>query len=143
MSRTKAQLIERAESLGIKNGADIPYDQLAAMIHDIQAGGALARANTKKPTSTKRKAIQRSRPASPSTVTARAAGPINEQQTVIAAPTAGRPIRTNFRVTFYSDHEGMWRWNLKSVNGEIVADSSEGYVTKWGCKRAFKKAIGY
>lgn len=27
----------------------------------------------------------------------------------------------------YPDQEGDWRWRLRASNGEIVADSAEGY----------------
>ena len=45
-------------------------------------------------------------------------------------------------VMFYLDKADEWRWRLVAGNGKVVADSSEGYVTKWGCKRGFKKSIG-
>ncbi len=28
----------------------------------------------------------------------------------------------------YDDRAGEWRWQLKSANGKIVADSAEGYT---------------
>lgn len=30
----------------------------------------------------------------------------------------------------YKDRAGEWRWNLKSTNGNIIADSGEGYINK-------------
>ncbi len=30
----------------------------------------------------------------------------------------------------YSDVRGEWRWRLKSSNGNIIADGSEGYRNK-------------
>lgn len=32
------------------------------------------------------------------------------------------------RVEIYRDASGEWRWRRKAPNGEVVADSSEGYV---------------
>ncbi len=46
------------------------------------------------------------------------------------------------KVHIYRDQAGEWRWNLVAANGKIVADSAEGYKTKWGCKRAVKKFLG-
>jgi uncharacterized protein YegP (UPF0339 family) len=34
----------------------------------------------------------------------------------------------------YKDAHGEWRWRLKSANGRIIADSSEGYSSKQSCK---------
>lgn len=44
------------------------------------------------------------------------------------------------KVKYYKDHEGKWRWNLRS-NGRIIADSGQGYATKWNVKRAAKRAL--
>ncbi|MGY3264629.1 MULTISPECIES: DUF1508 domain-containing protein [unclassified Lysobacter] len=30
----------------------------------------------------------------------------------------------------------QWRWRLVADNGEIIADSSEGYVSKYDCEYA-------
>ncbi len=30
----------------------------------------------------------------------------------------------------YKDRQGYWRWQLKSSNGNVIADSGEGYVNK-------------
>jgi uncharacterized protein DUF1508 len=45
-------------------------------------------------------------------------------------------------ILFYKDARGEWRWRLEARNHNIVADSSEGYKTKWGCKRAARKFLG-
>jgi uncharacterized protein YegP (UPF0339 family) len=34
----------------------------------------------------------------------------------------------------YKDSSGEWRWRLKAANGNIVADSAEGYSSKQNCK---------
>lgn len=33
-------------------------------------------------------------------------------------------------VTVFQDDAGEWRWHRKAVNGEIISDSSEGYVDR-------------
>ena len=38
--------------------------------------------------------------------------------------------REGDRVTVFQDEVGEWRWNRKAENGEIIADSAEGYVDK-------------
>jgi uncharacterized protein YegP (UPF0339 family) len=34
----------------------------------------------------------------------------------------------------YQDTGGKWRWRLKAANGQIVADSGQGYSSKQACK---------
>lgn len=36
----------------------------------------------------------------------------------------------------YQDTVGDYRWRLRAANGEIVADSGEGYLTRGNAKRA-------
>lgn len=36
----------------------------------------------------------------------------------------------------YEDSRGEWRWRLVAENGEIVADSAEGYDSKSNAERA-------
>ncbi len=33
----------------------------------------------------------------------------------------------------YRDTRGEWRWNYKSSNGNVIADSGEGYRNKSDC----------
>lgn len=40
---------------------------------------------------------------------------------------------------YYQDKRGEWRWRLRANNGEIVANSGEGYQTKAGCLKAIKR----
>jgi len=37
-------------------------------------------------------------------------------------------------VEIYRDEAGEWRWKRLAANGEIVADSGEGYVNKQDCE---------
>lgn len=38
----------------------------------------------------------------------------------------------------YQDKAGEWRWRYLQ-NGRIMADSGEGYATRFGAKRALRK----
>jgi hypothetical protein len=44
--------------------------------------------------------------------------------------------RQTFEV--YVDAAGQWRWRLVAPNGNIVADSGEGYSSKQGAKRGIE-----
>ena len=35
----------------------------------------------------------------------------------------------------YKDRKGEYRWRLRASNGEIIADSNEGYSSKASCKQ--------
>lgn len=39
----------------------------------------------------------------------------------------------------YEDEEGDWRWRLVSRNGNIIADSGEGYSSKEGAESAIER----
>jgi uncharacterized protein YegP (UPF0339 family) len=39
----------------------------------------------------------------------------------------------------YKDKAGEWRWQLLASNGEIVADSAEGYETLDGVRAAARR----
>lgn len=38
----------------------------------------------------------------------------------------------------YEDSAGEWRWRLVASNGNIIADSGEGYQSKQGVKRGIE-----
>jgi uncharacterized protein YegP (UPF0339 family) len=38
----------------------------------------------------------------------------------------------------FRDEGGEWRWRLVATNGNIIADSGEGYTTKQGAKRGIE-----
>lgn len=42
-------------------------------------------------------------------------------------------------VELYKDEVGDHRWRVRHENGEIVADSSEGYVNQIDCKTMVDK----
>ena len=45
-----------------------------------------------------------------------------------------------YRVVFFKDRKGEWRWSLRGGNGLTVACSSEGYSTKGNARKAFRRA---
>ncbi len=46
------------------------------------------------------------------------------------------PSEPTFEV--YEDSAGEWRWRLVAVNGNIIADSGEGYSSKQGATRGIE-----
>ena len=42
----------------------------------------------------------------------------------------------------YTDAKGEYRWRLKAANGNIVADSGEGYTTKANCLNGINAVKG-
>ena len=46
------------------------------------------------------------------------------------------PKKPTFQV--YEDNAGEWRWRLIASNGNIIADSGEGYQSKQGVKRGIE-----
>jgi uncharacterized protein YegP (UPF0339 family) len=47
--------------------------------------------------------------------------------------------RARFQV--YQDRAGEWRWRLRAANGQIVADSAEGYTRKHDAERAVETTL--
>lgn len=164
MSKTKAQLVEEALEFGIKNGDDIPYGQLEKMIKDIKSGGALAAAEGDKKQLPKKTKITVSqvdsvhqnisvnvgsskRGTNTATVGKDALKAANSGQYynpsgIPEALLSPAQVRLGYFVEVFKTANRQWYWHLRASNGQIVADSGEGYATKWGCKRAFKKFIG-
>lgn len=42
----------------------------------------------------------------------------------------------------YKDASNEWRWRLKAQNGNIIADSGEGYSTKADCLAGIQSVKG-
>lgn len=42
------------------------------------------------------------------------------------------------RFELFVDRAGEWRWRLVASNGEIIADSGEGYSSKQGAERGIR-----
>lgn len=40
------------------------------------------------------------------------------------------------RFELYRDAGGEWRWRLRVQNGNVIADSGEGYVRREDCENA-------
>ncbi|MGM0605643.1 MAG: HVO_2922 family protein [Halobacteriota archaeon] len=38
----------------------------------------------------------------------------------------------------YIDREGKWRWRLVHDNGNIIADSGEGYASRQKCEQGLR-----
>ena len=38
----------------------------------------------------------------------------------------------------YEDRAGQWRWRLVHDNGNIIADSGEGYATRQKCEQGLE-----
>ena len=47
------------------------------------------------------------------------------------------------KVIFYKDDIGEWRWRMRARNGNIMADSGEGYSSKRNAFRAFRRLMDY
>lgn len=46
------------------------------------------------------------------------------------------------RFELYRDVKGEWRWRLRAENGEVVADSGEGYVRREDCEHGIALVKG-
>lgn len=46
------------------------------------------------------------------------------------------------RFELYRDHAGEWRWRLRVGNGNVVADSAEGYVRREDCEHGIAVVKG-
>lgn len=44
-------------------------------------------------------------------------------------------------VRVYEDEAGEYRWSLVAKNGKIIADSAEGYGTRWKARRAARTLL--
>jgi len=41
----------------------------------------------------------------------------------------------------YKDAKDEWRWNIRAKNGNIMADSGEGYTRRGNCIKAVNRII--
>jgi hypothetical protein len=57
------------------------------------------------------------------------------------AHTPQEPIETEpaREVGLYEGSDGKWYWHRVAPNGEIVADSGQGYATEAGARKAAKR----
>jgi uncharacterized protein len=42
------------------------------------------------------------------------------------------------RYEIYKDHTGDWRWRLRTQNGNVVAESGEGYRNRADCENGIR-----
>ena len=42
------------------------------------------------------------------------------------------------RFEIYKGHNGDWRWRLRTQNGNVIADSAEGYAHRSDCERGIE-----
>ena len=46
------------------------------------------------------------------------------------------------RFEIYRTHDGEWRWRLRAANGNVVADSGEGYRRREDCEHGIDLVKG-
>jgi len=51
---------------------------------------------------------------------------------------AEEPAKSKAKFELYKDRKGEWRWNLRHNNGNIIADSAEGYSSKQKAKQGME-----
>jgi uncharacterized protein YegP (UPF0339 family) len=42
---------------------------------------------------------------------------------------------------FYKDVKKKWRWRVRANNGKIIADSGQGYATRYACVSGFLSVV--
>ncbi len=57
----------------------------------------------------------------------------------LAVPSEDEEIDSTATFELFEDDAGEWRWRLRHDNGEIIADSGEGYASKSNAKRALAR----
>lgn len=45
-------------------------------------------------------------------------------------------VKRLYRFELYRDRKREWRWRLRAVNGRVLADSGEGYRSRFSARRA-------
>lgn len=48
-------------------------------------------------------------------------------------------MKRHCKVETYADAAGEWRWRLVAGNGEVLADSGEGYASRGNLRRALRR----
>jgi uncharacterized protein YegP (UPF0339 family) len=56
---------------------------------------------------------------------------------VVAVRASATPPSKTYKVSFYKDVKGEFRWNVAHRNTNIVADSGEGYKNHIDCRNSF------
>ncbi|WP_435346801.1 YegP family protein [Haloarchaeobius sp. HRN-SO-5] len=59
------------------------------------------------------------------------------------APDAVLPSFDDTHFEVFEDAAGQYRWRLVASNGRIIADSGEGYASKYGARDAARRVQGH
>jgi len=59
------------------------------------------------------------------------------------APVGGGSGDANATFDLYEDAAEEWRWRLRHRNGNLIADSGEGYASESGAEEAIERVRGY
>lgn len=62
---------------------------------------------------------------------------------VVAVPTEDEAVDVRASFELYEDQAGESRWRLRHDNGNILADSSEGYASESGAKHSLERIRAY
>ena len=46
------------------------------------------------------------------------------------------------RFEIFKSHDGEWRWRLRATNGNVLADSGEGYRRREDCEHGIELVKG-
>ena len=60
------------------------------------------------------------------------------QEEVVAGEPDEEPAKSKAKFELFKDRKGEWRWNLRHNNGNIIADSAEGYSSKAKAKQGME-----
>ena len=65
--------------------------------------------------------------------------PADAEEPTTAVPSVDETAASNATFEYYEDAGGEYRWRLRHDNGNIIADSGEGYATKSNLSRALDR----
>ncbi|MEF8781042.1 MAG: DUF1508 domain-containing protein [Haloferacaceae archaeon] len=64
--------------------------------------------------------------------------PVDAEEPDLAVPTADADLESAATFEVFEDSEGQWRWRLRHENGNVIADSGQGYASKSNARRAMR-----
>lgn len=50
-------------------------------------------------------------------------------------------MKGKYRIRFYKDVSGEWRWHMSASNGKFIAESGEGYKRRADARKMAKKIV--
>jgi len=71
------------------------------------------------------------------------AEPADADEPILAVPAAETELESKATFELFDDKRGEFRWRLRHDNGNILADSGEGYVSKQGRSTAIDRIKQY